>query len=162
MRIVVQRRLRARVVAGSVAAVLSFAPAAAHAVTLFFEDFNGYTSFPAFDPVGDPVNPGLPTIAAGADEHWYGIRFANPSTGGSIAADIAVQSFGSSSNPTPVGRREHSGIRDERPVRRSPHALRLVELDAASAGPGQHLPACELCAAGQRGVGLGRLLARQR
>lgn len=96
----------AGVLAAGIAAALGLAAPAAHAVTLFLEDFDGYTSFPAFDPVGDPVNPGLPTISEGADERWYGIRFANPTTGGSIAADIAVQSQGSSSNPTPVGRVE--------------------------------------------------------
>jgi len=85
---------------------LSFGATAPGAATLFSEDFNGYTSFPAFDPFLDPVNPGLPSLGEGADEAWYGIRFDNPSTAGSIESDLAVQQIGGLLNPTPVGRFE--------------------------------------------------------
>lgn len=78
----------------------------ASAVTLFSEDFNGYNHFPAFDPFLDPINPGLPLDSEGADERWYGIRFAAPSTGGSLDGDIAVQALGGGFNLTPVGRVE--------------------------------------------------------
>lgn len=77
----------------------------AGAATLFAEDFNGYTSFPAQDPFGDPVNPGLPSIPEGADEQWYGIRFADPQDG-TIDQDLAVQRIGGGPNLTPVGRFE--------------------------------------------------------
>jgi hypothetical protein len=77
----------------------------AGAATLFAEDFNGYSSFPALDPFGDPVNPGLPSLAEGADQSWFGIRFDDP-TSGTIDQDLAVQQFGGILNLTPVGRVE--------------------------------------------------------
>ena len=87
-------------------ALLSLTSGAASAASLFHEDFDGYSSFPAQDPLGDPINPGLPNIAEGADSHWYGIRFDTPSSGGSLDADIAVQRQGGGANLTPVGRVE--------------------------------------------------------
>lgn len=83
----------------------------AGADTLFWEDFDGYTSFPAQDPIGDHVNPGVPRQSEGADEVWYGARFQGPDSNcfpmGSIDCDLAVQQFGNlTTNPTPVGRFE--------------------------------------------------------
>jgi hypothetical protein len=86
--------------------LLSTAPAAAD--TLFWEDFNGYTSFPAEHPAGDPINPGLPKPSEGSDEIWYGGRFEVPNDG-SIDQDLAVQRWGDGqfgTNNTPVGRME--------------------------------------------------------
>jgi len=83
-----------------------FGPATARAATLFAEDFNGYTSFPAFDPFLDPINPGLPSLGEGADQQWYGIRFDDPSNTGTIDGDLAVQAIGGLLNLTPVGRFE--------------------------------------------------------
>lgn len=80
--------------------------ASADAATLFHEDFDGYTSFPAQDPAGDPINPGLPDIGEGADRHWYGIRFETPTSGGALDGDLAVQKLGGGTNLTPVGRVE--------------------------------------------------------
>jgi len=79
----------------------------AQAVTLFSEDFEGYTSFPTWDPFLDPVNAGIPTISEGANEVWYGARFETPDNG-TIDADLAVQQFGGilSSNNTHTGRVE--------------------------------------------------------
>jgi hypothetical protein len=87
--------------------------APASAVTLFSEDFDGYTSFPNQNPSGDYVNLGLAKVSEGADETWYGIRFE--SVGGSassIDGDLFVQQYGDSfdgqgpGNQTPVGRFE--------------------------------------------------------
>lgn len=80
-------------------------PAAASAVTLFSEDFDGYTSFSGGE------NAGIPLISEGADETWYGIRFQTPdsacSPSSSLNCDIAVQQVGETGvNPTPVGRAE--------------------------------------------------------
>jgi hypothetical protein len=81
--------------------------AAAQAVTLFNEDFEGYTSFPVWDPFLDPVNPGIARISEGANEIWYGARFETPD-GGTIDSDLAVQKFGGplSANNTHTGRVE--------------------------------------------------------
>lgn len=49
---------------------------------LFFEDFEGYTSF------SGSQNPGLPLISEGAKENWYGGRFASGS--GTINSDLSV------------------------------------------------------------------------
>jgi PEP-CTERM motif len=94
-------------------AALAPAPAGASTITLFSEDFDGYTSFPNQIPSGDHVNPGLPLVSEGADGTWYGIRFQGTgSTASSIDADIAVQKYGDSfdgqgpGNQTPVGRFE--------------------------------------------------------
>jgi hypothetical protein len=100
------RSSRARAAALAVVGVLFLPSLAPRAATLFQEDFDGYTSFPAFDPFLDPVNPGLPRQSEGADERWYGIRFDTPSSGGSLDADIAVQALGGVTNLTPVGRVE--------------------------------------------------------
>jgi hypothetical protein len=86
--------------------VLLALPLAARAATLFHEDFDGYTSFPSQDPIGDPINPGLAKISEGADSHWYGIRFETPSSGSSLDGDLAVQKVGGATNLTPVGRVE--------------------------------------------------------
>jgi len=101
---------------------LALAAQAASAVTIFSEDFNGYTSFPSQNPSGDYVNPGLPKISEGADETWYGVRFeqtgctsnctVKEGTPSSIDADLFVQRYGDSfngqgpGNQTPVGRFE--------------------------------------------------------
>ena len=93
----------------------------ASAVTLFAEDFDGYTSFPTQNPSGDYVNAGRPKISEGADGTWYGIRFENTGCTGSCVSDgtasgmnddLAVQRYGDSfdgqgpGNQTPVGRFE--------------------------------------------------------
>jgi hypothetical protein len=86
-------------------ALLAGAPA--RATTLFWEDFDGYTRFPSFDPWFDPVNRGLPELAEGADELWFGARFEPPDSpckDGSVGCDVAVQKFGGWSNWTHVGR----------------------------------------------------------
>jgi hypothetical protein len=84
-------------------------PAGANALQLFSETFDGYTSFPSFD-TGGYVNPGLPLVAEGADETWYGIRFDVPSSycspSSSQDCDLAVQKIGGTLDPTPVGRFE--------------------------------------------------------
>jgi hypothetical protein len=73
--------------------------------TLFWEDFDGYTNFPSQDPAGDPVNAGIPKLSEGADEVWFGGRFARPDDG-TIDQDLAVQQAGGGGNSTPVGRNE--------------------------------------------------------
>jgi len=85
--------------------------APAGADTLFWEDFDGYTSFPSQDPIGDYVNKGVPKPSEGSDEVWYGARFMAPDSAcipsSDINCDIAVQQFGNlTTNPTPVGRFE--------------------------------------------------------
>jgi hypothetical protein len=84
--------------------------APAGADTLFWEDFNGYTWFPAQDPLLDFINPGVPLQSEGADEEWFGARFMLPDSAcgdGSINCDLAVQQFGNlTTNKTPVGRFE--------------------------------------------------------
>lgn len=85
----------------------SLAGTPASATTLFWEDFDGYTHFPQFDPAFDPVNKGLPEISEGADELWFGARFEAPDSAchdGTIRCDLAVQKFGGSGDWTPVGR----------------------------------------------------------
>jgi hypothetical protein len=89
----------------AVAIICLIACVGANADTLFWEDFNGYTSFPDEIPDNDPVNKGLPLQSEGADEFWYGGRFEQPDSG-SIDSDLAVQSFGGGTNTTPVGRVE--------------------------------------------------------
>jgi hypothetical protein len=85
-------------------------PAGATPVTLFSEDFDGYTSFPDQHPANDFINSGLPLVSEGADETWYGIRFQTPDSGctpsSSQNCDLAVQKVGGGSNQTPVGRME--------------------------------------------------------
>lgn len=54
-----------------------------HAQNIFFEDFEGYSSF------SGNTNAGLPLISEGAKETWYGGRFGTPD-GGSIDSDLAV------------------------------------------------------------------------
>ena len=94
------------------AACLAPLVAGASTVTIFFEDFEGYTSFPAQIPAGDPVNPGLPLISEGAKETWYGGRFYNTTSQSSsniavnINEDLAVQKVGGGSNNTKTGRME--------------------------------------------------------
>jgi hypothetical protein len=87
------------------AAVLFSLPASA--LTLFWEDFDGYKDFPAREPWFDPINRGVPEISEGADELWFGARFEKPDSPcrrGGVGCDLAVQKFGGRSNPTPVGR----------------------------------------------------------
>ena len=67
----------------------------AHAVPLFWEDFEGYT--------GTTVNSGIPRISEGAKQVWYGGRFEQPD-GGTIDSDLQVQ--GSGGNPAHAGRFE--------------------------------------------------------
>lgn len=55
----------------------------ANAALLFFEDFEGYTSF------SGSQNPGLPLLSEGAKETWYGGRFET-GDGGSIDSDLSV------------------------------------------------------------------------
>ena len=87
-------------------ALLAGTPASA--ITLFWEDFDGYTYFPDFEPVDDPVNFGVPEISEGADALWFGARFETPDTacaGGSAAfCDLAIQRRGGSGYGTQVGR----------------------------------------------------------
>jgi hypothetical protein len=80
----------------------------ARATTIFSEDFDGYTSFPAEIPAGDPVNPGIPKISEGADYDWYAARFEQADSTCSVGldCDVAVQKFGGGGNSTPVGRVE--------------------------------------------------------
>jgi hypothetical protein len=78
-------------------------PAEAQPITLFWEDFDGYSSFPNQNPVGDPINSGIPKISEGAKEIWYGGRFETPDNG-TIDSDLGVQQFGGGSNSTHVGR----------------------------------------------------------
>jgi hypothetical protein len=93
----------------------------ASALTLFSEDFDGYTSFPNQNPSGDYVNLGLPKVSEGADETWYGVRFEQTGCSGpcigdgtasGIDADLFIQQYGDSFdgqsgiNNTPVGRFE--------------------------------------------------------
>ncbi|MBW2420052.1 MAG: PEP-CTERM sorting domain-containing protein [Deltaproteobacteria bacterium] len=99
-----------------VCSLFTASPAAAD--TLFWEDFDGYSSFPDEQPSGDFVNKGLPKVSEGADQTWYGVRFEG--TGGtenSINKDLFVekcgdfagfncQSASGSGNKTPVGRFE--------------------------------------------------------
>ncbi len=80
----------------------------AQAVTLFSENFEGYSSFPNFDPFLDPVNSGIAKIGEGAQQTWYGARFdGSGSNLLSIDGDLAVQEFGGgilSANTSHTGR----------------------------------------------------------
>lgn len=82
----------------------------AQAVTLFSEDFEGYTSFSG---LLDPVNSGIAKLSEGAQQTWYGARFEGTdtflstySTKDSIDADLAIQKFGGplTTNNTHTGR----------------------------------------------------------
>lgn len=108
--------------AGFAALALGCVGGPAFGVTLFHETFDGYTAFPAQQPVGDAVNPGLAKVAEGASETWYGVRFEQTGcfsnctpkegTASSIDGDLFVQRYGDSfngqgpGNQTPVGRFE--------------------------------------------------------
>jgi hypothetical protein len=99
-------------------ALVGLTAAPALALTIFQEDFDGYTSFPSQNPSGDFVNNGLPKPSEGADQTWYGVRFENSSQSvSSIDGDLFVQKCGDfvgsnchlasgSGNKTPVGRFE--------------------------------------------------------
>lgn len=76
----------------------------AQAITLFDEDFEGYTSFPNQIPRNDYVNAGISKISEGASEVWYGARFESGS--GTIDSDFATQKYGGGSNPSHTGRVE--------------------------------------------------------
>jgi hypothetical protein len=82
-----------------------FGGAPATAASLFYEDFEGFSSFPDTDNNGHQINPGLPLQAEGATEKWYGGRFEWPDNG-TIDSDLAVNRFGGGSNNTHVGRAE--------------------------------------------------------
>lgn len=86
------------------------AASSAQAVTLFSENFEGYTSFPDLIPVlpPDPVNAGIAKLSEGASEVWYGARFETPDNNGSIDSDLAIQKFGGplTTNNTHTGRVE--------------------------------------------------------
>lgn len=74
----------------------------AQAVTLFDEDFEGYTTFTGFL---DPVNSGIPKLTEGASETWYAARFQGASTGlNTLNGDLAIQKFGGGTNNSHVGR----------------------------------------------------------
>ena len=91
-------------------ALLTGAPA--RATSLFWEDFEGYTSFPSQIPLGDPVNVGLPEISECAKQLWYAGRFERPASrcsDGTLGCDLTVQKFGGSSNPSHVARFEDDG-----------------------------------------------------
>jgi hypothetical protein len=80
---------------GSVVALGITLPSIASAspTTLFFEDFEGY-SFPPVGPSGVPAqDPGLPSIAEGAKEVWYGAHFEPGNTGieNQTAGDFRIQ-----------------------------------------------------------------------
>jgi hypothetical protein len=79
-----------------------------HALTLFYENFEGYTNFPTENPTGynppDMVNMGIAEISEGANEFWYGVGFE---TSGSINNALAVQQYGGGFNETHVGRVSH-------------------------------------------------------
>lgn len=80
---------------GAILAVGASLPglAGASPTTLFFEDFEGYV-FPPVGPSGVPAyDPGLPSIAEGAKEVWYGAHFAPGNTGAEnqTANDFRVQ-----------------------------------------------------------------------
>ncbi len=98
----------------SAAALLALQAAAAPAAVLFFEDFEGYSSFPTVVntftvPVGglpqggtvqERINPGKPRLDEGAKEKWYGARFEDSgNTASSINDDLAVQNYGSINRP---------------------------------------------------------------
>ncbi len=83
--------------------ILSLSVVTAYADTLFNEDFEGYTSFPDQNPVGDFVNSGIAKRSEGAKETWYGARFETPDNG-TIDSDLDVQRTGGGSNSSHVGR----------------------------------------------------------
>src|SRR5262245_7668620 len=92
------------------AALLSGAPA--RATSLFWEDFERYTSFPSQIPQGDPVNVGLPEISEGAKQLWYAARFEAPASrcsDGTLGCDLTVQRFGGTGNLSHVARFEDDG-----------------------------------------------------
>jgi hypothetical protein len=84
---------------------LAVKPAEAQIATLFQEDFEGYSSFPHYVPIGDPVNLGIPKLSEGAGEIWYAGRFETPDSG-TLNSDLAVQQFGGLPNNTHTGRFE--------------------------------------------------------
>jgi hypothetical protein len=94
-------------------AALALVALPSSAVTIFSEDFDGYTSFPDSD-IGGAANFGLPLVSEGADSIWYAIRFQSAETNCSPVStqscDVSVQEVGSSTtsplNYTPVGRFE--------------------------------------------------------
>lgn len=92
--------------AALVAALSGVSLSASAAVQLFFEDFEGYTSFPDEIPNNDPVNRGIPRLSEGASEVWYGGRFETPDSNASINSDLAIQKFGGGTNLTHTGRFE--------------------------------------------------------
>jgi hypothetical protein len=82
------------------AILVSTAPARAD--VLFYEDFQGYNSFPNQQPDGFPSNQGLPLQSEGAKEYWYGARFQG-SDKPSINDALGVQKNGGGTNNTHVG-----------------------------------------------------------
>ena len=84
----------------------------AHAVDLFWEDFDGITGFPGG---GDPRIDGVSTTNGStdgnsktigdADNDWYGARIEYPMDG-AVWQDVGAQEFGGGSNNSIVGKFE--------------------------------------------------------
>jgi hypothetical protein len=71
-------------------ALFSASATLSHAATIVSETFDGYTSFPDFNP-GDPTNLGVPLTVEGADSSlWMGARVGGNGSG-SVATDVGVQ-----------------------------------------------------------------------
>lgn len=98
----------------SVALLVALHAAGASAAMLFFEDFEGYTSFPTVvntftvpsgglpqsGTVQERINAGIPMLSEGAKEKWYGARFEDVgSSTNSIDSDLSVQNYGSINRP---------------------------------------------------------------
>ncbi len=104
--------MRLAVLGLPVAAVALVLASPAFATSLFWEDFEGYTSFPSQIPAGDRVNVGLPEISEGAKALWYAGRFeapASPCGDGTLGCDLTVQKIGGSGNLSHVARFEDDG-----------------------------------------------------
>ncbi|MEX2015579.1 MAG: PEP-CTERM sorting domain-containing protein [Candidatus Hydrogenedentales bacterium] len=96
--------IRAALLLTASVSVLLAATTPAVAITIFSENFQGYTSFPHEIPDNDPVNQGLPVWWEGSQETWYGARFDWPDDNSSIDDDLAVQKWGGGSNNSHTGR----------------------------------------------------------
>lgn len=98
------------VYAGAFLFLLALLLSPAHAVTIFQEDWNSYTGFPATsnDLGGHRTNYGVPTIAEGADNDWLAgrIEFGDAAVGpAAVAGDVGVLAVASGSPfDTPAGR----------------------------------------------------------
>ena len=94
--------LRRTLLVAVACAVVNACTSSARADVLFYEDFQGYNSFPNQQPEGYPSNQGLPLQSEGAKEYWYGGRFQD-SDNASINNALGVQKNGGGSNNTHVG-----------------------------------------------------------